>query len=267
MAENNHHSSERMPNRRSSRSCAHLDAAEGRSAEEPQDLRVSGRGVARDRGGDLQLHRQEDAAQQAAAKGQPPQPTLQDNTDNNVQDLKNQLQAERQKEQQQAAMAAAAGRSSAWRLRRPRNRPLPRPMARPALQCRAAPASPARRPSGQWRSKAAHARRSLLRSSSRHSSLPRKSANGPTTPASLRILCTPALAEQQPQQSRQQGQTTPVQSDHTERQTKTSLVAPRAAGEQAETRARVTSGRWRQTSIQPPASPISSMKVRFSTRF
>jgi type IV secretory pathway VirB10-like protein len=47
-------------------------------------------------------------AQQATAKGQPPQPTLQDNTDNNVQDLKNQLQAERQKEQQQATIAAAA---------------------------------------------------------------------------------------------------------------------------------------------------------------
>ncbi len=45
-------------------------------------------------------------AQQAAAKGQPPQPTLQDNTDNNVQEWKNQLQAERQKEQ--ATMAAAA---------------------------------------------------------------------------------------------------------------------------------------------------------------
>ena len=48
-------------------------------------------------------------AQQAAAKGQPPQPTLQDNTDNNVQDLKNQLQAQRQKDQQQAALAAATG--------------------------------------------------------------------------------------------------------------------------------------------------------------
>jgi len=45
--------------------------------------------------------------QQTSAKGQPPQPTLQDNTDNNVQELKNQLQAERQKEQQ-ATMAAAA---------------------------------------------------------------------------------------------------------------------------------------------------------------
>src|ERR1700690_2375250 len=48
-------------------------------------------------------------AQQAAQKGQPPQPTLQDNTDNNVQDLKNQLQAQRQKEQQQAALVAATG--------------------------------------------------------------------------------------------------------------------------------------------------------------
>jgi type IV secretion system protein VirB10 len=48
-------------------------------------------------------------AQQAAAKGQPPQPTLQDNTDNNVQELKNQLQAERQKEQQATIAAAALG--------------------------------------------------------------------------------------------------------------------------------------------------------------
>jgi type IV secretion system protein TrbI len=45
--------------------------------------------------------------QQASAKGQPPQPALEDNTDNNVQELKNQLQAERQKEQQ-VTMAAAA---------------------------------------------------------------------------------------------------------------------------------------------------------------
>ena len=36
-------------------------------------------------------------------KGLPPQPMVQDNTDNNVQDLKNQLQAEQQKEQPQAA--------------------------------------------------------------------------------------------------------------------------------------------------------------------
>ena len=40
---------------------------------------------------------------QAAGKGQPPQPMLQDNTDNNVQDLKNQLKAQRDKERQRAA--------------------------------------------------------------------------------------------------------------------------------------------------------------------
>ncbi len=42
-----------------------------------------------------------------AGKNQPPQPTVQDNTDNNVADLKSQLQAEQLKAQQQAAIAAA----------------------------------------------------------------------------------------------------------------------------------------------------------------
>jgi len=51
-------------------------------------------------------------AQQASAKGQPPQPALQDNTDSNVQELKNQLQAERQKEQQATTAAAAMGDSA-----------------------------------------------------------------------------------------------------------------------------------------------------------
>jgi type IV secretion system protein VirB10 len=48
-------------------------------------------------------------AQQAAAKGQPPQPNLQDNTENNVQDLKNQLKADRDREQQQAGMSGDSG--------------------------------------------------------------------------------------------------------------------------------------------------------------
>ena len=49
-------------------------------------------------------------AHQDTAKGQPPpQPTLQDNTDSNVRELRNQLQAERQKEQQETTAAAATG--------------------------------------------------------------------------------------------------------------------------------------------------------------
>lgn len=48
-------------------------------------------------------------ASQAAAKNQPPQPMIQDNTDANIQGLKNQLAAEQQKDaQQQAALAQAA---------------------------------------------------------------------------------------------------------------------------------------------------------------
>ena len=46
-------------------------------------------------------------SQSAAAQHEPPQPTIQDNTDNNVQDLKNQLAAERQREAQAAAAAQA----------------------------------------------------------------------------------------------------------------------------------------------------------------
>jgi type IV secretion system protein VirB10 len=45
--------------------------------------------------------------QRAAARHEPPQPTVQDNTDNNVQDLKNQLAAEQQRQAQQAGLAAA----------------------------------------------------------------------------------------------------------------------------------------------------------------
>jgi type IV secretory pathway VirB10-like protein len=44
---------------------------------------------------------------QTTAKGQPPQPMLQDNTDNNVQELKSQVQAERMKEQQSELASAA----------------------------------------------------------------------------------------------------------------------------------------------------------------
>jgi error-prone DNA polymerase len=50
-------------------------------------------------------HTKTTPAQQAKAQHQPPQPTVQDNTDNNIQDLKSQLAAERQKEADQAATA------------------------------------------------------------------------------------------------------------------------------------------------------------------
>ena len=168
-------------------------------------------------------------AQQAAAKGQPPQPTLQDNTDNNVQDLKNQVQAERQKEQQ-AATAPPLRKTRRLRLRRSRSRPPPRPSAQAAR--RPLPAFLAG-PAGK-RSKAP-CRRNLLPSSNRRSSLPRRSVNGLTTPVSLPTLCTPVLPSNSNSSRKQQGQIVPAQYDHTERQAKTSLVTPRAEGEQEET--------------------------------
>lgn len=51
--------------------------------------------------------------QLATARHEPPQPTVQDNTDNNVQDLKNQLAAEQQKEAQQAGLANATAAQQA----------------------------------------------------------------------------------------------------------------------------------------------------------
>ena len=45
----------------------------------------------------------------AGTKGEPPQPFVQDTTDNNVQALRSQVEAERAKQQQDAALAAAMG--------------------------------------------------------------------------------------------------------------------------------------------------------------
>ena len=116
-----------------------------RAAKEPEDLCVSWRGVAGHCRGALQLDRQEDSRAAGAAKGQPPQPMLQDNTDNNVQDLKNQLKAEREKEQQQAATILRLAAIPRSQVRRPRSRPPPRPMGRLALLQTAFLASPARK--------------------------------------------------------------------------------------------------------------------------
>jgi len=50
---------------------------------------------------------------ESSAKGEAPQPLLQDNTDSNVQELRNQFQAERQKEQQATGSAATGEAASA----------------------------------------------------------------------------------------------------------------------------------------------------------
>ena len=74
-------------------------------------------------------------SQQAAARHEPPQPTVQDNTDNNVQDLKNQLAAEQQKEAQQAGLAnATAAQQTAAAAYSPTGQPVPCVPGQPCAQ-------------------------------------------------------------------------------------------------------------------------------------
>jgi type IV secretion system protein VirB10 len=170
-------------------------------------------------------------AQQADAKGQAPQPTLQDNTDNNVQDLKNQIQAERQKEQQ-AAMAAAATEDPALAS------------ATPAQQAAAAAFGPTGvaaagastasclpgRPCGQGQQSAMQPQLSPAQQQAQLIAAKERERMDNSRFASNLVY---SEQPQQPQQA--QGQTVPALYDHTDRQAKTSLVTPKAEGEQEET--------------------------------
>ena len=60
---------------------------------------------------------EEDACQKGANPHQPPQPMLQDSTDNNVQDLKNQVAAAQQKAAQQAGIGPHRSRTRKWDAR------------------------------------------------------------------------------------------------------------------------------------------------------
>jgi len=166
-------------------------------------------------------------AQQAAAKGQPPQPTLQDNTDNNVQDMKKQVQAERQKEQQAASTVAGQDPALA--------------SATPTQQAAAAVFGPSGeaptscgsgRPCGQAQQGTmppqltpAQQQAQLIAAKERERADNSRFASN---------LVYSRVAEQQQQQP--QAQTMPVEYDHHERQTQTNLVDPQAEKEQEETR-------------------------------
>src|SRR5258705_8826542 len=67
-------------------------------------------------------HTKPTSAEHAAMQHQPPQPTVQDNTDNNIQDLKKQLAAERQKEADQAAAQQSASNDPTMALATPAQR-------------------------------------------------------------------------------------------------------------------------------------------------
>jgi type IV secretion system protein VirB10 len=167
--------------------------------------------------------------QQASAKGQPPQPTLQDNTDNNVQALKNQLQAERQKEQQ-ATMAAAAMADPSLASATPPQQAAaaaygPTGVAVPCVPGR--PCPQLQQGNIQMQLTPVQQQAELIAAKERERADDARFASN---------LVYSRSAEQ-PQQPPQQGQIVPAQYDHTERQANHSAVAPEVEGKQEETSA------------------------------
>jgi len=166
-------------------------------------------------------------AQQASAKGQPPQPTLQDNTDNNVQELKNQLQAERLKEQQATSAAAIGDPALA--------------SATPAQQVAAAAYGPSGvampcvpgRPCPQMQQ--CNIQMQLTPVQQEAQLLAAKERERADNSRFASNLVYARAAEQPQMQQSQQGQMMPAQFDHSDRQTNSSLVAPRSAEEKEET--------------------------------
>jgi type IV secretion system protein VirB10 len=164
-------------------------------------------------------------AQQAAAKGQPPQPTLQDNTDNNVQDLKNQLQAQRQKDQQQAALAAATGGDPALASATPAQRAAaaaygPTGAATPCMAGQPCPQPQ----SGYGQQGAGQPQLNPVQEQAQQIAAKERARADDSRFASNLAYSSPP---EQPQ-SQRPGQMMPV----SQRQTDSSLVSARAAGEQ-----------------------------------
>jgi type IV secretion system protein VirB10 len=171
-------------------------------------------------------------AQQASAKGQPPQPALQDNTDSNVQELKNQLQAERRSEQQkeqQATMAAAVMGDPALASATPAQQAAaaaygPTGVAAPCVPGR--PCPQAQQGNMQMQLTPVQQQAQLIAAKERERA-------DDSRFASNLVYSRSAEQPQQPPQA----QMVPAQYDHTERQTNRSPVAPEAEGKQEETSA------------------------------
>ncbi|MGB0072320.1 MAG: TrbI/VirB10 family protein [Terracidiphilus sp.] len=168
-------------------------------------------------------------AGQGAVKGQPPQPALQDNTDTNVQELKNQLQAERQKEQQ-ATMAATAMADPALASATPSQQAAaaaygPTGIAVPCVLGR--PCPQLQQGNMQMQLTPVQQQAELIAAKERERADDARFASN---------LVYSRSAEQ-PQQPPRQDQIAPAQYDHTERQVNHSPVAPEVEGKQEETSA------------------------------
>jgi len=166
-------------------------------------------------------------AQQARAKGQPPQPALQDNTDSNVQELKNQIQAERQKEQQ-ATMASAAMGDSALVSATPQQRAAAAAYGPTGVVVPCIPGQPcpqAQQGNMQMQLTPVQQQAQLLAAKER------ERADDSRFASNLVYL----RSADPPQQQQQQAQTTSAQYGPAERQTNSSLVSPPGEGKQEDT--------------------------------
>ena len=164
--------------------------------------------------------------QQASVKGQPPQPALQDNTDSNVQELKNQLQAERQKEQQ-ATMAAAGLGDSALASSTPQQRAAAAAYGPTGLAVPCIPGQPcpqAQQGNMQMQLTPVQQQTQLIAAKERERADDSRFSSN---------LVYSRSAD--PPQQQQQGQTMPVQYGAADRQTNSSLVPPTAEGKQEDT--------------------------------
>jgi type IV secretory pathway VirB10-like protein len=167
-------------------------------------------------------------AQQASAKGQPPQPALQDNTDSNVQELKNQLRTERQKEQQ-ATMAAAALGDPALASATPQQRSAAAAYGPTGLAVPCIPGQPC--PQAQQ----GNMQLTPVQQQAQLIAVKERERADNSRFASNLVYSRSADPPQQQQQQQQQGQTMPAQYGPAERQTNSSLVSPPAEGKQEDT--------------------------------
>jgi len=164
--------------------------------------------------------------QQAATKGQPPQPALQDNTDSNVQEWKNQLQAERQKEQQ-ATMAAAALGDPALASATPQQRSAaaaygPTGVAMPCIPGQ--PCSQMQQGNTQMQLTPVQQQAQMIAAKERERADDSRFASNLVYSRSV-----------DPPQQQQQGQMMPAQYGPAERQTSSNLVSPPPEGKQEDT--------------------------------
>ena len=177
-------------------------------------------------------------AEEASTKGQPPQPMLQDNTDNNVQELKSQLQAERQKEPFTATAASVSANDPALASATQAQRAAASALGPTGQALSCAPGQPCPQPPGygQQGGTGAPVELTPIEQQAQELAAKERARDDDARFASNIAYARPPqqsleqVQSQQQVQAQQQGQAQTMPAN--QRQEESSLVAPRHAGEQ-----------------------------------